>query len=128
MVRKVSFFYILLSFICLKCFSQDGNIWDYKRRLFVEQKKNMYIVNSFHHKIEMITDTLLWIKDSIYAGKIYKLITKDGQLYMMSNKQYSNKQYKKIKGHKKIKLKVSTNEAIQSRQERRAYYLSHLYK
>lgn len=42
-------------FVCFKCFSQNSNVWDYKERLFVEKKHNVYILEWFHHKVEMTT-------------------------------------------------------------------------
>ena len=101
--------------MCLKCFSQNGNgnVWDYKERLFVEKKQNMYILECFHHKVEMATDTLLYsVKNSTYTGNKYTLFINDGKLYVKSNE-----------GGKMLKLKVSTNEALKSRQMRKDYYL-----
>lgn len=103
---------IFLSFCCLKCFSQNVNIWDYRERIFVEKKQNMYILECFHHKVEMITDTLLLVRGSTYTGKKYTLIDNNGQLYIQSNNS-----------DKKLKLKISTNEALKSRQMRKEYYL-----
>ncbi len=114
MIKKIIFVTILYFFICVKCYSQFGKVWDYKNRLYAEKKDNFYIIEEFHHKVEMETDTLYYFNDSTYVGHKIILIIKNSQLYINSKK-----------GTRKLKLKLSNLEAIQSRNSRKEYYLKY---
>jgi hypothetical protein len=72
----------------------------------------MYILEWFHHKVEMTTDTLIFVSNSMYVGEKYTLFIESGQLYIKSNN-----------GGKKLKLKATTNEALKNRKNRKEYYL-----
>lgn len=112
MIRFFLSFYIFLFFVSFKCFSQNSNVWDYKECLFVEKKQNVYILEWFHHKVEMTTDTLIFVSNSIYIGKKYTLFIENEFMYI----KFEN-------GRRKLKLKVSTNEALKHRKNRKEFYL-----
>lgn len=112
-MKKWLFLFSVMLFFCIRAFSQTDTVWEYKGRLFVEKKADIYVLEWFHHKVEMKTDTLVYVKDSIFAGKQFTLNTKD-QPYVTSNG-----------GSKKLKLKIASDELLKRRKARKAYFLQY---
>lgn len=102
-------FFALLAF---NGYSQDGKVWDYQARIFVEKKGDVYTLEWFHHRTEMETDTLLRHDESTYVGNKFRIIVENEQLYVKMNAE-----------RRKLKLKVSTPESIKTRNGHREFYV-----
>ncbi len=70
----------------------------------------MFIMEWFHHKVEVNVDTLKFINDSLYSGKTHALIILDKGLYLKSKNS-----------NKMLQLKNSTTKAIKNRKVRKDY-------
>ncbi len=109
MKKKILLFVCLSIFSCSLSFSQSV-ILDFKERIFVEQINKMFIMEWFHHKVEVNVDTLKFNNDSLYSGKTHALIILDKGLYLKSKNS-----------NKMLQLKNSTTKAIKNRKVRKDY-------
>jgi hypothetical protein len=109
MKKKILLLVCLLIFIRSKSFSQNV-IWDFKESIFVEKISDIYIMEWFHHKVEIDFDTLRLVNDSLYSGKSNTLIILNQELYLKSRGN-----------NKMLKLKISTSEALKKRKVRKDY-------